>query len=190
MIVTTVMLTGLVWVVLEIWLLIRDGARGKGGTALDKGTRTIGQVAILAAAVGAAVAHGVLQHDAGWHFGSRGLALAGLLIMWSGLALRFWAVRVLGSSFRTTVEVDEGQQVVDHGPYRWIRHPSYTGILLIAAGLGLADRNWLSLALLVVLPLVSLLPRIAVEEAVLTRTLGRPYADYAAHTKRLVPGLW
>jgi protein-S-isoprenylcysteine O-methyltransferase Ste14 len=185
-----VMLTSLVWVALEAWLLIRDATRGKGGTALDKGTRTIGQVVILAAAVGAAIAHGVLQHDAGWQFGSRGLTLAGLVIMWAGLGLRLRAVQVLGTSFRTTVEVDEGQRVVDHGPYRWIRHPSYTGILLIAAGLGLADGNWLSLALLVVLPLASLLPRIAVEEAALTRVLGRPYAEYCARTKRLVPGLW
>jgi protein-S-isoprenylcysteine O-methyltransferase Ste14 len=63
-------------------------------------------------------------------------------------------------------------------------------VLLIVTGLGLAYGNWLSLALLLALPLVSLLPRIAVEEAVLTSTLGRPYAEYRAHTKRLVPGLW
>jgi protein-S-isoprenylcysteine O-methyltransferase Ste14 len=185
-----VILTSLVWVVLEVWLLIRDAARGNGGTALDKGTRAVNLVVILAAGVGAEVAHRVLLHDAGWQFGSQGVTLAGVLIMWAGLGLRFWAIQVLGRSFRTTVEVHEGQQVVDHGPYRWIRHPSYTGLLMIAAGLGVADGNWLSLALLLVLPLASLLPRIAVEEAVLTRALGQPYADYQAHTKRLVPGLW
>jgi len=183
-------LTTLVWVVMEAWLLIRDAARGKGGTAVDRGTRSLVIVLVLAAAAGAGVAHGLLRHDPVWQFGSVGLTVAGLLIMWAGLGLRFWAVRVLGSSFRTTVEVDAGQTVVDHGPYRWIRHPSYTGLLLIVAGLGLAYGNWLSLALLLALPLVSLLTRIAVEEAVLTSTLGRPYAEYRAHTKRLVPGLW
>jgi protein-S-isoprenylcysteine O-methyltransferase Ste14 len=183
-------LTTLAWLALEAWLLVRDGIRGKGGTALDRGTRTLAQVVTVVAAVGAGVAHGVLQHDAGWQFGSRGLTVAGLLVMWAGLGLRIWAIRVLGHSFRTTVEVDPGQQVVDRGPYRWIRHPSYTGILLIVAGLGLAYGNWLSLALLLVLSAAGLLPRIAVEERVLTSTLGRPYAEYRTHTKRLVPGLW
>jgi protein-S-isoprenylcysteine O-methyltransferase Ste14 len=183
-------LTILVWVVMEVWLLIRDAARGKGGTAVDRGTRTLVIVLVLAAAAGAGVAHAVLRHDPAWQFGSVGLTVAGLLVMWAGLGLRFWAVRVLGSSFRTTVEVDEGQAVVDRGPYRWIRHPSYTGMLLIVTGLGLAYGNWLSLALLLVLTVVRLLPRIAVEERVLTSTLGRPYAEYRAHTKRLVPGLW
>src|SRR3954452_3949685 len=49
----------------------------------------------------------------------------------AGLALRVWAIAALGSAFRTTVEVDPGQTVVSTGPYNWIRHPSYPGLLLI-----------------------------------------------------------
>jgi protein-S-isoprenylcysteine O-methyltransferase Ste14 len=71
-----------------------------------------------------------------------------------------------------------------------VRHPSYAGILLILAGLGLADGNWAALAVLLVLPAAVLINRIFVEEAVLTEVLGHGYADYATRTKRLVPGLW
>jgi protein-S-isoprenylcysteine O-methyltransferase Ste14 len=97
---------------------------------------------------------------------------------------------VLGRAFRTTVEVEAGQQVVDRGPYRWVRHPSYTGMLVIGVGLGLAYGNWLSLAVLVLLPLATMLRRIFVEEAALVRVLGQPYLAYRCKTKRLVPGLW
>ena len=64
-----VTLTTLAWLGLECWLLVRDGIRGKGGTALDRGTRTVAQLVTVAAAVGAGVAHGLLQHDHGWQLG-------------------------------------------------------------------------------------------------------------------------
>jgi protein-S-isoprenylcysteine O-methyltransferase Ste14 len=125
-----------------------------------------------------------------WYFGSTGLNAAGLLLMWLGLAIRIWAIVVLGRSFRMTVEVDADQMVVDRGPYRWVRHPSYSGILLLMLGLGLYYGVWPALLILLVLPTATLIHRIGVEEAVLTEVMGRPYADYAARTKRLVPSLW
>jgi protein-S-isoprenylcysteine O-methyltransferase Ste14 len=183
-------LTTLAWLTLEIGLLVRDRVRGTGRTTQDRGTRTLAQLTWIAAAIGADLAHSALLGDPSWQFGTRALVAAGLIIMWTGLAVRIWAVCVLGRAFRTTVEVHSGQQVVERGPYRWVRHPSYSGLLLITTGLGLAYGNWLSLALLLVLPLPALLRRIFVEEDVLTGALGKPYADYRTRTKRLVPGLW
>ena len=88
------------------------------------------------------------------------------------------------------MEVDAGQPVVSRGPYRRVRHPSYTGLLLILAGFGLACGDWRSVAICLVLPLPALLWRIRVEEAELVRVLGEPYRAYAARTDRLVPGVW
>jgi protein-S-isoprenylcysteine O-methyltransferase Ste14 len=110
--------------------------------------------------------------------------------MWLGLVIRMWAIAVLGRSFRTTVEVDPEQAVVASGPYRWVRHPSYTGLLLIVAGFGLGTGYWLALVVCIALPLPALLRRIRVEEAELTRVLGDRYRAYQAQTRRLVPGLW
>lgn len=101
-----------------------------------------------------------------------------------------WAIAVLGRFFRRDVVVQEGQRVVTAGPYRLIRHPAYTGNLVVAAGLGLALVNGLSLALLVVVPFLGHLPRIRVEEAELERGLGAAYVRYEAVTRRLVPGVW
>ncbi|MFL6122478.1 methyltransferase family protein, partial [Actinophytocola sp.] len=121
---------------------------------------------------------------------AEGYLIAGVVTMWLGLLLRLWAILVLGRAFRTTVEVDAGQQVTRHGPYRWVRHPSYTGLLLLAVGSGLAWDNWISLVLTLVLPVLALAWRISVEERVLVEVLGPPYESYRARTKRLLPGLW
>jgi protein-S-isoprenylcysteine O-methyltransferase Ste14 len=116
--------------------------------------------------------------------------VVGIIVMWSGLATRVGAVAALGGAFRTTVEVDPDQAVVTTGPYRWIRHPSYAGLLLILDGLGLALGNWLAVAACLVLPLPAIAWRIRVEEAELSRVLGEAYRAYQTRTARLLPGLW
>jgi protein-S-isoprenylcysteine O-methyltransferase Ste14 len=110
----------------------------------------------------------------------------GLAILAVGVALRFYAVIVLGRFFTLVVMTRRDQHVVDTGPYRWIRHPSYTGFLLALAAVMLSYANWL--ALIGVLPaLAGFLYRIRVEERVLSDELGEPYRSYMRRTKRLVP---
>jgi protein-S-isoprenylcysteine O-methyltransferase Ste14 len=174
------------WAVLELGLRVRERVQGKGGAARDRATRVL-------IAVTLATAIALAEVTASWATVPRiagPYRAAGLIVMWLGLAIRVWAIAALGRAFRTTVEVDPGQAVVSTGPYRWVRHPSYSGLLLIVTGFGLATGNWLGLAICVVLPLPALLWRIHVEEAELTRVLGDPYRAYTAQTKRLIPGLW
>jgi protein-S-isoprenylcysteine O-methyltransferase Ste14 len=182
-----VQLTLTAWLALEAGLIIRDRIRGKGTFARDRGTLWLNIIVITVALAAAGMLTASLR-DSAWQFGPTGLA--GPIVMWAGLVVRIWAIVVLGQSFRTTVEVDAGQRVVDTGPYRWVRHPSYTGILLLMAGLSLVYGNWPALAVLLVLPAGVLIHRIFVEEAALTEVIGRAYTDYAARTKRLVPGVW
>lgn len=190
--------TGAGWLILELSLIWRDRVRDKGSTDEDRGTRALNFGLILAAVLAADVLTGVISPHSparipgtypgtgpgGWP------ALAGLVVSWLGLAVRVWAVVTLGRSFRTTVEVDAGQAVVSRGPYRWVRHPSYTGLLLVAAGFGLAEGTWPGLAICLVLPAVAMLRRIHVEETALTQVIGDAYRDYQNRTKRLIPGLW
>jgi len=173
------------WALLEVGLRVREAAQGKGGRSRDRGTRVLIAISIGAAIAVASVATSVAP--------SLGTAVAvrvfGVIVMWLGLAARVWAVAVLGGAFRTTVEVDPGRAVVTSGPYKWIRHPSYAGLLLIVAGFGLA-LNWLAVAACVVLALPALARRIHVEEAELSRVLGDAYRAYQTRTARLIPGLW
>src|SRR5450432_2077157 len=72
------------------------------------------------------------------------LFFAGVFLILAGVAFRWYAILTLGKSFTFDVAVRAGQQVVEAGPYRYIRHPSYTGALVSAVGLGLALGNWVS----------------------------------------------
>lgn len=181
-----VSITLIVWAVCEAGLRIWETAEGRGHLGRDQWTRVLIGLT-LGGSVGGALA---LRAGApSWRIGGPSWAI-GSLVMWGGLGLRAWAVSSLGRSFRTTVEVDEGQPVVTTGPYRWVRHPSYTGLLLIVVGCGIAVGNGAALALTLVVPLPAMLRRIAVEEAELRRVLGDSYAAYQLHTARLIPRVW
>jgi protein-S-isoprenylcysteine O-methyltransferase Ste14 len=165
---------------------MREVVQGRGGRDRDRGTRVL--IALtLGAAIGLAAAAPSIAPSLRMPGAAR---VVGVIVMWLGLATRVWAIAALGAAFRTTVEVDPGQTVVSSGPYQWIRHPSYTGLLLITAGFGLAAGNWLALAAGLLLPLPGILWRIQVEEAELERVLGAAYSAYRARTTRLIPGLW
>ena len=112
---------------------------------------------------------------------------AGLALFVAGVGLRWYSMIYLGRLFTFDVAVADDHQVIASGPYRRIRHPSYTGALMAYAGLGLCGGNLLSLLVLVTPIALAFLRRIAVEEAALTSALGSRYADYAGRTKRLVP---
>ena len=116
--------------------------------------------------------------------------VVGLVLMWTGIVIRQWAIALLGRFFTVDVRVQSGQAVVDRGPYRWVRHPSYSGMIITFAGIGLALGNWVSLAVLVVVPTAGLIVRIYVEERTLSEGLGEPYRRFAAGRRRLFPGLW
>jgi protein-S-isoprenylcysteine O-methyltransferase Ste14 len=114
----------------------------------------------------------------------------GLTMFLAGFAMRRWSEMTLGRYFTFTVMTSAEQPVITSGPYRFVRHPGYTGVLLVVIGAGLVNGNWVGTVgwtLLIVLPL---LYRIHVEEAALFIALGERYRSYAAHHKRLVPLIW
>jgi protein-S-isoprenylcysteine O-methyltransferase Ste14 len=178
-----------VWLAYEIWLVMRDAAHGKGKTGSDKGTRYFNSIAIWAGITGAAILNGFPEFFFPGGRTSAGFFI-GIAIMLAGLALRIWSVATLGASFRTTVETHRDQKMVSHGPYRLLRHPSYSGMILICCGYGIALQNWLSLLVAVLLPLSALLYRIHVEEAALASSFGPDYIEYQKHTTRLIPWVW
>ena len=122
--------------------------------------------------------------------GSWPLFVLGLVLLAAGLVVRQWAIATLGRFFTIDVQIHADQRVVDRGPYRWVRHPSYTGLVLFFVGLGLALTNWCSLLVLAVVPTAGLLVRIRSEEHALLAAFGDDYRRYAAARARLFPGVW
>jgi len=113
-----------------------------------------------------------------------------LLCFVAGVALRWWAIASLGPLFTVDVAIAADHRLIDRGPYRLIRHPSYAGALLAFAGLALALGSAPALAALLIPTLAAYHYRIRVEEAALLRGLGEAYADYMRRTSRLIPGLY
>jgi protein-S-isoprenylcysteine O-methyltransferase Ste14 len=164
-------------------MLNREGARR------DRGS----MVVLVACIAGGIVGAFLLASDVpGASLGAARwpLLVCGVALMVAGIVLRQWAITVLGRFFTVDVRVQEGQQVVDRGPYRWVRHPSYTGMLVTFLGIGMALGNWLSILCALVIPLAGLAARIGVEERALLDGLGDPYRRYAAGRARLVPRVW
>jgi protein-S-isoprenylcysteine O-methyltransferase Ste14 len=163
--------------------------RHREGEQRDRGSLYL---IIVCIAVGLAGA-GVVAGDAGAGDLSGALwplFVAGIALMIAGIALRQWSVVMLGGSFTVVVRVREGQEVIDTGPYRFVRHPSYTGLLITCAGYGLALGNWISILCALLVPLAGTVVRIHVEERALLEGLGEPYRRFAEGRKRLVPGVW
>ena len=113
-----------------------------------------------------------------------------VLLFLVGVALRWGAIIHLGRFFTVDVAIAADHRIVDDGPYRILRHPSYTGALLAFIGLGMMLFNWLS-GLLLVVPILSVfLWRIAIEEHALLSAFGPEYAAYQQRTKRLLPYIY
>jgi protein-S-isoprenylcysteine O-methyltransferase len=123
-------------------------------------------------------------------FGNATIFSVGLLIMAAAQLLRWWSVATLGRLFTVNVAIRTDHRLIESGPYRSVRHPAYTAILLFHLGSALCFGNALSLVALMVPSTIALLKRMRVEEAVLESGLGQPYREYMARTKRLIPGLY
>jgi protein-S-isoprenylcysteine O-methyltransferase Ste14 len=127
-------------------------------------------------------------------FGKNDIALlpvwayyVGLGVMLAGIVFRQWAIAVLGRYFSGVIGVQIGQKVVESGPYRWIRHPSYTGALFFFAGMALAFQSWAAVLISVAIFGVVYGHRMFVEEKVLIKEFGDSYVAYMKRTKRIIP---
>jgi len=177
-----------IWALSEIiGAYIIPRLRQKGGvkTRSDKGSRVVIWVGMFSA---------IFLSD---YFATHGITpirepffYVGLLLMLTGIVFRQWAIWVLGRFFSTKVRIVSDHRIVREGPYRYLRHPSYTGMLMILLGLGLASRTWLGT--IIILALFSLVVgyRISVEENALMAEFGNEYIEYAKKTKRLFPFLF
>ena len=111
----------------------------------------------------------------------------GIAFMVAGTVFRQWAMAVLGRFFSGVIGVQTEQKVVETGPYRLIRHPSYTGVLIFVAGMGLAVQSWVAILVEIAIFGVVYGYRMFVEEKVLIDELGNSYVEYMKRTKRVIP---
>ena len=113
---------------------------------------------------------------------------AGATLVALGVALGLWAMLVMGRHLRIMPEPAADAKLLRRGPYRLVRHPMYSAVVLAATGWLLCDFSWPRLACL-----AALLPVLAFKAAREERMLGEKFSDYAAYrasTRRFVPWVW
>jgi len=186
---------GLIFFASEVLLTLTRRSRSKTGTKQDRSTLGMIWVVIaLSIAAGIFVASSALLWTAGlWMFElppGPAVAVAAVVLFATGLLLRWWAIVTLGRFFTVDVTIERDHELVERGPFRWVRHPSYTGVLLAFVGWSLTLWNWVAMAVVLVPICVAFVRRMKVEEEALTQALGERYAEYMKRTKRLVPWVY
>lgn len=172
------------WAIFELINTLVIGWRNRGGRRQDRGSYWGVLITIYTAIA--------------LIFAIRGLRLGrllslfqwiGLALVWIGMLVREWAILSLGRAFSVVVRVNPDQSLITSGPYRWIRHPSYTGSLITIGGFGLAAGSWLGAILAVAIALIGFSYRVYVEEKVMLAAFGDTYQDYMRRTGRFFPRL-
>jgi protein-S-isoprenylcysteine O-methyltransferase Ste14 len=118
------------------------------------------------------------------------LTIAGLVIMWFGVILRNYSIRLLGKHFTPTVQLQKDHSLITTGPYSIIRHPSYLGALMAIVGIAIFFNSIIGAIAAIVAMMIAYVVRIGAEEKVLKGLFGPVYADYQKRTKKLIPFLW
>jgi protein-S-isoprenylcysteine O-methyltransferase Ste14 len=111
------------------------------------------------------------------------------LVTIAGLAFTLWARAALGSNWSGTITFKEGHELIQSGPYAYVRHPIYSGVLLMALGTAVASSRPGSLVLLGMWFLL-LAIKAHFEEQLMTRHFPEAYPEYRRRVKALIPGVW
>lgn len=176
------------WVVSEIAIFVVTRTRSGKGEIKDRGSLLLLWVTIFASLY-FGPRYGD-THAPNMFGGAEWMRYAGLACLIFGLAIRWTAVVSLGRSFSANVAIRAEQQLKTGGLYRFVRHPSYFGLLLVIVAIGLHTHNWIGFAIVVIPSFAALSYRIHVEEAALKTAFGNTYEVYSSRTKRLIPGIY
>jgi protein-S-isoprenylcysteine O-methyltransferase len=119
--------------------------------------------------------------------GSSALRWLGLVLFAMAYWLRIESIRAQGPQFSCAVAIQEQHRLTTSGPYRWMRHPAYTGVIGIVAGLSLVFANPVAAGAMSGLVWIWMETRIRDEEKLLLEEFGLEFSRYARQTRKLIP---
>jgi protein-S-isoprenylcysteine O-methyltransferase len=116
--------------------------------------------------------------------------IAGFIILWTGVLLRNYSIKLLGKHFTATIQLHSDHRLITSGPYGIIRHPSYLGALLAIIGIAIFLNSFIGVIVAFIAMMIAYTVRIDAEEKVLKGLFGNVYTEYQKRTKKLIPFLW
>jgi protein-S-isoprenylcysteine O-methyltransferase Ste14 len=176
------------WFVSEVLLVVVTRTRRSTGNVRDRGSILV-LWSVIFSSIWIASWYGA-THPHTLFRGALWVRTASVVVLAIGLAIRWTSILSLGRAFSVNVAIRPEQQLYRGGLFALVRHPSYTGMMVIFVAVGLHLRNWAAVAIMTLPPFAALLYRIHVEEAALGHAFGDEYADYRRTTKRLIPGIY
>lgn len=176
-----------IWAFLPEWKVVQGGVEG----AKRAESRDSGSLRVLLGGMWIALFLAFpLSFVRAWSF-PRSVQLSlfavGVALILLGSLLRRYCWRTLGQYFTGDVRARPDQPVIRAGPYRLVRHPSYTAGMMMFIGIGLALGSWFSFALLTIATIATYGYRVVIEERALLDTIGEAYRSYTRETKRFIP---
>jgi protein-S-isoprenylcysteine O-methyltransferase Ste14 len=175
------------WSFLPEWKVVRGGVEG----AKSADSKDGGSIKVLLGGMWIALMLGFLlsfvtvgSFPPGAHLPA---FIIGVALMILGSLLRRWCFRTLGEYFTGDVKARADQPVIRTGPYRYVRHPSYTAGIMMFTGIGLALGSWFSFLLISIASIATYWYRVTIEERALLGTIGEPYASFIKERKRFIP---
>ena len=176
-----------VWSFLPEWKVVRGGVEG----AKSADSKDGGSIRVLLGGMWIALMLGFFLSFAkagSFPPGARVPAfVVGVALIILGSLLRRWCFRTLGQYFTGDVKASADQPVIRTGPYRFVRHPSYTAGIMMFTGIGLALGSWFSFLLIAIASIATYWYRVTIEERALLGTIGEQYASFMKERKRFIP---
>ncbi|MBF0300481.1 MAG: isoprenylcysteine carboxylmethyltransferase family protein [Oligoflexia bacterium] len=169
----------LVWLLIESRVAITE--LKKDSTNIDKGTLEMyafGRFATVMASliVAPSITLNLVEH------------LICLALFVCGIIFRLYAINILGKFYSHRVRITNDHKIISHGPYSFIRHPAYIGMIVGHLGFVLFFFNWVALSIYLCFFIPTIIHRILVEEKILFMLPG--YKEYATKRKRIIPFVW
>jgi protein-S-isoprenylcysteine O-methyltransferase len=178
------LIIGSLWSASEICLWVAKRSKSDATSKDRHSSEVIWLVYLFAIALGIVAAYRLHECELPWPMP---VLEFGCCLLVLGLALRWYSIIHLGRFFTTDVAIAKDHYLIDTGPYRFVRHPSYTGNLLAVLGFTLSFANWASMLIIFAPCCAVTLWRIHIEEEALIAALGEEYSAYMRRTKRLIP---
>ncbi len=154
----------------------------------------LGLVTIVVVAAFLLGRFGFTHHGGNWlrgHFlpDTSAVHIAGNLVVFLGLAFTLWARIILGGNWSSSVTFKENHELIQRGPYRIVRHPIYTGLLVMMAGTAVVS-GWRVFLLVLAVWFAAFWIKLTQEEAMMTKHFPDAYPAYKQRTKALIPFLF